>query len=387
MILLKKHFLFSSLLFILIGLGGLAAQDPTVGLIYNSPGAFPGYTLFTSLTNTGIFLIDNCGKVVHKWQDDKTVANWMYLRKDGSLVRTAKSRSVNSSIFHGGGGELVQILDWEGNVTWEYSYANDSVRLHHDIALLPNGNILMLAWENFSDQEAIGQGRDPDLLSSGFLSPEHIIEVQPVGQDSGTIVWEWHVWDHLIQDFDSTKPNYGVVADHPELFDLNYINPFLSLQYASGGDWMHANSVSYNLELDQIMLSLQRWNELIIIDHSTTREEAASHTGGRYGKGGISFIVMETRMPPGSGSLKKQYFGDSIIFPGYLKGFREPGNLFFSTTVRGGIPVIQRFYRLILRNLLRGYIYRKPEPILVLQNRNICMGARTPLSFIPPLFP
>ena len=34
-----------------------------------------------------------------------------------------------------------------------------------------------------------------------------IVEVQPVVPDSGIIVWEWHIWDHLIQDTDSRLPN------------------------------------------------------------------------------------------------------------------------------------------------------------------------------------
>ena len=49
---------------------------------------------------------------------------------------------------------------------------------------------------------------------------------------------------------------------------------------------MHTNSVAYNPELDQIMLSIHEFSEVWIIDHSTTTEEAASHTGGRRGKGG-----------------------------------------------------------------------------------------------------
>lgn len=52
------------------------------------------------------------------------------------------------------------------------------------------------------------------------------------------------------------------------------------------GDWMHINSVAYNAELDQIMLSVHEFSEVWIIDHSTTTEEAATHVGGRGGKGG-----------------------------------------------------------------------------------------------------
>ena len=51
-------------------------------------------------------------------------------------------------------------------------------------------------------------------------------------------------------------------------------------------DWTHVNAISYNPELDQIMLSYNMMSELNVIDHSTTMEEAKGHTGGRYGKGG-----------------------------------------------------------------------------------------------------
>jgi hypothetical protein len=111
--------------------------------------------------------------------------------------------------------------------------------------------------------------------------PDHIIEVEPTGPTSGNIVWEWHIWDHLIQDYDSSKTNYGSVADHPELVDINYgeLNSLIS-------DWLHSNSIDYNEEFDQILLSVRNFNEIWVIDHSTTTAEAASHTGGYGGKGG-----------------------------------------------------------------------------------------------------
>jgi hypothetical protein len=92
-------------------------------------------------------------------------------------------------------------------------------------------------------------------------------------------VWEWHAWDHLVQDYDASKANYGVVGDHPELIDVNYA--------ASGQtDWMHTNSIDYNGEFDQILLSIHNFNEIWVLDHSTTTQEAAGHTGGNSGKGG-----------------------------------------------------------------------------------------------------
>ena len=47
------------------------------------------------------------------------------------------------------------------------------------------------------------------------------MEIQPTGPTSGQVVWEWHMWDHLIQDQNSSADNYGVIADHPQLLDIN----------------------------------------------------------------------------------------------------------------------------------------------------------------------
>ena len=49
---------------------------------------------------------------------------------------------------------------------------------------------------------------------------------------------------------------------------------------------MHANAVNYNPELDQIAISSRRFDEIWIVDHNTTTEEAAGPAGDllyRYG--------------------------------------------------------------------------------------------------------
>ncbi|MFT4827257.1 MAG: hypothetical protein ACI96L_000544, partial [Paracoccaceae bacterium] len=94
--------------------------------------------------------------------------------------------------------------------------------------------------------------------------------------------WEWHIWDHLIQDVDDNKPSFGVVADHPELMNINVAGQ----TSRRDGDWFHVNGIDYNAELDQIAFSSRFMSEIFIIDHSTTTAEAASHEGGNAGKGG-----------------------------------------------------------------------------------------------------
>ena len=255
-------------------------QGETVGLFLNEPGSFDGYTLFAPFNYGTTYLIDNDGKLIHSWDSDYNPMS-AYLLENGGLLRTAR---LADTAFPGGGGTgRVEELAWDGALLWEYEYANDEHLLHHDIEVLPSGNVLMIAWEHRTADEAIAAGRDPALLNDGELWPEHIIEVEPTGAAGGNIVWEWHAWDHLVQDHDPTADNYGVVAEHAELIDINYVE---SSPIAGGADWHHANSIDYNLEFDQIILSVRHFNEFWVIDHSTTTAEAAGHSEGNSGRGG-----------------------------------------------------------------------------------------------------
>ena len=169
----------------------------------------------------------------------------------------------------------MQEFDWDGNLLWEYYHG--SMYMHHDIAPLPNGNILIIWDDSKSNAGAVSAGRNPSY--TGIVRALQVIEIMPVGTNSANVVWEWHVWDHLIQDFDSNQENFGVVADHPELVDINYGK-------TSEEDWLHTNSIDYHEAFDQIILSVPFFPEIWIIDHSTTTEEAAGHSGGNSGKGG-----------------------------------------------------------------------------------------------------
>ncbi len=283
-----------------------SAQESPTGLQQRERGACAGYTLFSPLRSAKTYLIDMQGNVVHSWKSDAPPGQTVYLLDNGHLLRC--EHTGGNRAFHGGGiGGRIRQFDWDGNVVWGFVYSNSKHCQHHDIEPLPNGNVLVLAWESKTRAEAIAAGRDPELTGREGLWPDHIIEVKPSGSSGGTIVWEWHVWDHLIQDYDSTKANYGKVAEHPELIDINYAGGGMrlsreqrmrleSLGYLPpspnrrprGGhaDWNHTNSIDYNAELDQIILSVLSFNEVWIIDHGTTTKEAAGHAGGKHGKGG-----------------------------------------------------------------------------------------------------
>jgi len=89
------------------------------------------------------------------------------------------------------------------------------------------------------------------------------------------------------------KLAWNVVSEHPELMDINF---GVNLN-GNNADWIHFNSIDYNSDLDQIILSSRHLSEIYVIDHSTTSLEAAGHTGGNSGKGGD--ILFRYGMPNG----------------------------------------------------------------------------------------
>ncbi len=235
------------------------------------------YTLFAPQSSLTTYLINYDKEVVHLWESSYLPGHSAYLLENGHLLRTG-FLGPHPIFLSGGMGGVLQEIDWNGTVVWDFKYSSNNYLSHHDVEFLSNGNVLMIAWESKNYAEAISAGRDPNITSFLGIWPDHVIEVEPSGPTSGNIVWEWHIWDHLIQDYDPSKQNYGIVENHPELIDINFGKAVL--------DWNHINSIDYNEEFDQIILSVHNFNEIWVIDHSTTTEEAAGHTGGNSGKGG-----------------------------------------------------------------------------------------------------
>ncbi len=273
---------------------------------------FDGYTLFQPMHSTSIYLVDMDGEPVHEWETDYNPGQSVYLLDNGNLLRAARDPQPTGSFRGGGEGGIVQEIAWDGTVVWEYKLSDETFRQHHDVEPMPNGNVLVIAWESRTYEEAVAAGINPSRMESDFIWPDFIVEIEPVYPDRGDVVWEWHAWDHLVQELYRDKANYGVVAEHPELIDINAapahtarqqiatqesLEQLRSLGYIAGSaetddrpeigaDWLHLNSVDYNAELDQVLLSSRHFSEVWIVDHSTTTEEAAGKTGGRWGKGG-----------------------------------------------------------------------------------------------------
>ncbi len=236
----------------------------------------PGHRVYAPLgASTTTVMVDAQGNTIQTWSSSNAAGNTSYIQDDGLLLRSIKT-GVSGP---GGVGGGVERLALDGSVEWRFEYDTGGNIHHHDAVQMPNGNVLMIAWEQKSQAEAIAEGRSPALITNAIFMPDHIIEVEQSGPTTGTIVWEWHVWDHLIQDFDVTKNNFGDVGANPQLIDINFPTSNVS-------DWNHVNSVDYDEANDWILISANFQDEFWIVDHSTTTAEAAGHTGGDHGKGG-----------------------------------------------------------------------------------------------------
>ncbi len=265
------------LLLLLTLAAAAAAQTRTIGLLlHDSARAFRGFTLFAPLSSTTTYLINNDGMLIRSWKSASRPGQAAMLLPDGSLLRAAMTQG--NPFTAGGVGGRVERFDWNGTLVWTFDHVGPQYSTHHDIEVLPNGNILLIAWEKKTLAEAWAAGRDTTGHSYSEVWSEKVIEVRPRGSSGGDIVWEWHVWDHLVQDVDPSRAHHGVVHDHPELYDINVGD--------MKNDWLHFNAIRYNAERDEVMVSIHATHEFFVIDHGTTTAEAAGHSGGRQGRGG-----------------------------------------------------------------------------------------------------
>jgi hypothetical protein len=346
-----------------------AAPPELPGLRVREPGAFDGYTLVSPLNSRNVYLIGMDGEVAHVWKTEHAPGEWLSFRPDGRLLRSAR-KAGNPRFFGGGIGGLLQELDWDGKVLWEFELADDYQTMHHDIEPMPNGDVLVIAWEHRYREDALAAGRDATHVGEAGMWPDCVLQVRPTRPRGGEIVWEWHVWDHLIQDRNAELDHYGAIAAHPERLDVNADHrdqapptqeeldkraelerQMQALGYAGGADpaaagapkpgearpdWLHTNSIDYHADLDLVVINSPELGEFYVIDHSTTSDEAAGSKGGRWKKGGDLlfrwgnprnygagkvedrrlFYQHDVRWQPGTGEMRVLLFNNGQGRPG-----------------------------------------------------------------------
>jgi hypothetical protein len=255
-----------------------AIVGPTGVLKYDKAKSYGGYTLFSpNIGCTTTYLIDMEGNLVHKWES-KYPAGWFaMLLPNGNLLRGGNMGGKGENKCNiGGTAGLIQEIDWDGKVVWEYKMNTPTEIQHHCFDRMPNGNTLILGWEAKSINEVLAKGRDPKSfpvsgVDHGYRFREFWVDFVREVDKNGKTVWEWHVWDHI-----GTGPNQ---------FDINYKLPDpLGTPYPDF-DWTHFNTCEYIPELDMLLLNSRNFSEFYLIDHKTGEMVYRWGNPSAYGQG------------------------------------------------------------------------------------------------------
>ena len=223
-----------------------------------------GVTLYTTIGSGVTRLIDMDGNTVHEWTPPAPAKPFYGILKDNGnlLVRCYD----NTEPFTGGGfGGILVELDWDSNVVWRY----DNPVIHHDHIVLRNGNIMVIGWEEMTDEEAArvqggvefaaGQGPNHAMLG------DFLLELNADGE----VVWEWHGKDRL-------DPEQEVIC--PREFR---------------GEWTHCNGVTELVD-GNICISFRQTSQVIFIDKAT------GDVYWRYGPGELSHQHNPTQLANGN---------------------------------------------------------------------------------------
>jgi hypothetical protein len=272
------------------------------GLIkYDPEKAFQGYTLVAPLEDKNTYLVDMEGYIVHTWPSQYTPGMHAILLENGNLLRGG--HLPEPSIKFGGASGIVQEIDWNGKVVWEYKNNTPTSIQHHTFSRMPNGNTLILCWEKKTREEAIAKGRKPDTVKEEGISPDYVQEVNREGK----VVWEWHAWDHI--------------GTGPDQLDINFSLP-PKTGYLSGADWTHLNVVEYIPETDQLILNSRNFGEFYLINHKTGAIEFRWGNPCAIGQGKCpSFVDDGDQKLFGPHSVTKLDNGNFLIFD---NGWQRP---------------------------------------------------------------
>ncbi|MBW1801277.1 MAG: aryl-sulfate sulfotransferase [Deltaproteobacteria bacterium] len=248
---------------------------PTGVLYHDKAKSLNGYIVFAPMMGCKTtYMIDIKGNLVHKWDSKYPPGLYAELLPNGNLLRGGRIKNPPTTI--GGASGIVQEIDWNGKVVWEYKMHSPTEVQHHTFDRMPNGNTLILGWEKKTIDEAIAKGRDPktipvSVFGRGKWHYDFWVDFVREVDKNGKTVWEWHVWDHI--------------GPGPHQLDINFTLPKPVGKLYSDFDWTHFNTVGYIPEKDQVIMNSRNFSEIYIVDHKTGKMVYRWGNPAAYGQG------------------------------------------------------------------------------------------------------
>jgi len=229
------------------------------GLTYRNPEALGGYTLVTPIGGDAVYLIDEMGRIVHKWNVPNFQPGYGFLIPGGNLLVRGQPL-VESGVAIGepaGNADILLELDWDSNEIWKWEHEG----FHHDMVRMSNGHTLVIVWElvpeNLAQRikgglpqqtvqkvtsnkdfmsfilQGVGVGGRPRL--EGMLS-DALWEIDLAGQPVNI----WHAYEHFDPEVDVIGP-------------LDFPN-----------EWTHINGIEMT-PAGQVLISSQKLDQILKI--------------------------------------------------------------------------------------------------------------------------
>lgn len=196
-----------------------SACSPERGFsVWSTDRVSDGYTLVapyygdTNFNEPGeVHLVDNAGTIVHSWRTRFTTLI-AYLQPNGHIYAAMTPPLDMRNYPSGGSTGLIQELDWQGEVLWEY----EDHQMTHDFEVMPDGGVAYVRW-NLAPQSFARNVQGGMRVASTSVWTNEIVVVNREKE----ITWTWKAEDHL----------------DPRDFELSPLVPRT--------DWMHVNAIRY----------------------------------------------------------------------------------------------------------------------------------------------
>jgi hypothetical protein len=89
------------------------------GLTHRVEGAFSeGYILIAPVWGQDAYLINKAGEIAHSWRTGPRMTSWCYMRPGGRLFINERSENARGVELSGSG--IMREYDWDGNIVWEH---------------------------------------------------------------------------------------------------------------------------------------------------------------------------------------------------------------------------------------------------------------------------
>ncbi len=241
-------------------------------MIYHEPErAFEGYTLIIpngglSTPDRGVdqyaALVDMAGRICHRWSSELGLKHACLLPNGNLLARTRAPDPFDGAAPLGGSSAAIVELDWNSNVVWKL----ENPMIHHDFERLPNGNTLVLLWDEIPAEvrDRVRGGYEGTADPRQMLG-DVVQEITP----SGLVAFEWRSWEHL----DVSKDRICPLEDRRA--------------------WTYANSVS-TTNVGDPLVSFRSTSVVCIVDRRS------GHLTWRWGPGHVSHQHNASSLPNGN---------------------------------------------------------------------------------------